>query len=171
MDLSPLLPSPSPGIVNLLVVNPAGSRHLYGYNPDPGLLELRRVLDSSIRHPFDHGFVPNTRVASSGPLAAMVITSEPIFSGCLVRARPIGLLELVEDGANHVTLLCIPEADSRQNAIRSIRQIAPVQLEEVAEFFRTYKSMEGRVVEILDWLDVDAVPALIERCSAAAQKA
>ena len=68
MDLSPLLPSPSPGIVNLLVVNPAGSRHLYGYNPDPGLLELRRVLDSSIRHPFDHGFVPNTRVASGGPL-------------------------------------------------------------------------------------------------------
>lgn len=65
----------------------------------------------------------------------------------------------------------MPAADPDQRGITSIRQIAPVQLEEVAEFFRTYKSMEGRVVEILDWLDVDAVPALIERCSAAAQQA
>ena len=168
MDLSPLLPSPSPGIVNLLVVNPAGSRHLYGYNPDPGWLELRRVLDSSIRHPFDHGFVPNTRVASGGPLAAMVITSEPMFSGCLVRARPIGLLELVEDGANHVTLLCIPEADSRQNAIRSIRQIAPAQLEEIAEFFRAIRKSEGGVVQSQGWLDADAVDPFLQICAAAA---
>ena len=67
-----------------------------------------------------------TRGLPAVALAAMVITSEPMFSGCLVRARPIGLLELVEADANHVTLLCIPQADSRQNAIRSIRQIRSV---------------------------------------------
>ena len=66
------------------------------------------------------------------------------------------------------TLLCVPAADHRQSGLHSIRQIAPNQLEEVAEFFRTYKSMEGRVVEILGWLDADAVPALLAQCVAAA---
>ncbi|MFM7647883.1 MAG: inorganic diphosphatase, partial [Cyanobium sp.] len=41
-------------------------------------------------------------------------------------------------------------------------------LEEVAEFFRTYKSMEGRVTEITGWLDAGAVSDLLERCLAAA---
>jgi inorganic pyrophosphatase len=62
----------------------------------------------------------------------------------------------------------VPVADPRQRTIHSIRQIASNQLEEVAEFFRTYKSMEGRPTEILGWLDAEAVPALLERCVAAA---
>ena len=62
----------------------------------------------------------------------------------------------------------VPAADPRQREIRSIRQIAANQLEEVAEFFRTYKNLEGRVIEIHGWLDADAVPALLERCIAAA---
>jgi inorganic pyrophosphatase len=74
----------------------------------------------------------------------------------------------VDCGAHDGKLLCVPEADPRQREIRSIRQIAVNQLEEVAEFFRTYKNLEGRVVEISGWLDADAVPALLERCIAAA---
>jgi inorganic pyrophosphatase len=98
----------------------------------------------------------------------MVIMQEPTFAGCLITARPIGILEMVDCGAHDGKLLCVPTADPRQNGIRSIRQIAPSQLEEVAEFFRTYKSMEGRVVEIEGWRDAEAVPALLERCIAAA---
>jgi inorganic pyrophosphatase len=60
-------------------------------------------------------------------------------------------------------------ADVRKREITSIRQIASDQLEDVAEFFRTYKSMEGRVTQITGWLDVDAVPPLLERCIAAAE--
>jgi inorganic pyrophosphatase len=134
-------------------------------------MALDRVLHSSVRYPFDYGFVPNTLAEDGAPLDAMVIMHEPTFAGCLIQARPIGILDMLDEGAHDGKLLCVPAADPNQRGITSIRQIAPVQLEEVAEFFRTYKSMEGRVVEILDWLDVDAVPALIERCSAAAQQA
>jgi inorganic pyrophosphatase len=38
----------------------------------------------------------------------------------------------------------------------------------VAEFFRTYKNLEGRVTTIQGWLDVDAVDALLQRCIQAA---
>jgi inorganic pyrophosphatase len=98
----------------------------------------------------------------------MVIMEEPTFAGCLIRSRPIGILDMVDSGAHDGKLLCVPEAGFRHKDIRSIRQIAPNQLEEVAEFFRTYKNMEGRVTQITGWLDVEAVPALLQKCIQAA---
>ena len=59
---------------------------------------------------------------------------------------------------------CVPAADPRQSGITSIRQIAPNQLEDVAEFFRTYKSLEGRVVVIDGWRDHDSVDELLKAC-------
>ena len=169
MDLRSLQASPAPGLVNLMVEIPAGSRNKYEFNAEAGLMVLDRVLHSSVRYPFDYGFIPNTLAEDGAPLDAMVIMDEPTFAGCLITARPIGILDMVDCGAHDSKLLCVPVADPRQRTIHSIRQIAPNQLEEVAEFFRTYKNLEGRVIEINGWLDADAVPALLERCIAAAR--
>jgi inorganic pyrophosphatase len=168
MDLRNLKASPSAGLVNLVVEIPAGSTNKYEYNAAAGLMALDRVLHSSVRYPFDYGFVPNTLAEDGAPLDAMVIMREPTFAGCLIAARPIGILDMVDCGARDGKLLCVPAADPRQAGLHSIRQIAANQLEEVAEFFRTYKNLEGRVVEIGGWLDADAVPELLERCIAAA---
>ncbi len=170
MDLSPLSPSPSPGLVNLVVEIPAGSRNKYEYLADAGVMALDRVLHSSVRYPFDYGFIPNTLAEDGAPLDAMVIMEEPTFAGCLIQARPIGVLDMQDSGAYDGKLLCVPVADPRQSSISSIRQIAPTQLEDVAEFFRTYKSLEGRVIVIGGWRDFDAVEPLLERCVKAAQE-
>jgi inorganic pyrophosphatase len=168
MDLSSLAASPAPGLVNILVEIPAGSTNKYEYNPTAGVMALDRVLHSSVRYPFDYGFVPNTLAEDGAPLDAMVIMEEPTFAGCLITARPIGILDMVDSGAHDGKLICVPAADLRKQGLRSIRQIAPGQLEDVAEFFRTYKSLEGRLTTILGWLDVEEVPALLQRCIDAA---
>ncbi len=164
MDLSTLAPSPSPGLVNIVVEIPAGSRNKYEYFSDAGIMALDRVLHSSVRYPFDYGFVPNTLAEDGAPLDAMVIMEEPTFAGCLIKARPIGVLDMHDSGAYDGKLLCIPNADPRKKNINSIRQIAPNQLEEVSEFFRTYKSLEGRVVVIDGWQDAEAVDGLLQDC-------
>ena len=164
MDLGSISPSPSPGLVNLIVEIPAGSRNKYEYCAEAGLMALDRVLHSSVRYPFDYGFVPNTLADDGAPLDAMVIMQEPTFAGCLIKARPIGVLDMHDSGAYDGKLLCVPVADPRQKGITSIRQIAPNQLEDVAEFFRTYKSLEGRVVIIDGWRDFDAVDELLRNC-------
>ncbi len=164
MDLRTLAPSPSPGLVNIVVEIPAGSRNKYEYFSDAGIMALDRVLHSSVRYPFDYGFVPNTLAEDGAPLDAMVIMEEPTFAGCLIKARPIGVLDMHDSGAYDGKLLCIPNADPRKKSITSIRQIAPSQLEEVSEFFRTYKSLEGRVVVIDGWQDVEAVDKLLHSC-------
>lgn len=157
--------------MHLLVEIPAGSRNKYEYNPRVGVMMLDRVLHSSLRYPFDYGFVPNTLAEDGAPLDAMVIMDEPTFAGCLLIARPIGILDMVESGARDGKLLCVPCSDPRKQGVVSIRQIAPNQLADVAEFFRTYKSLEGRVTTINGWLDAEAVPALLEHCTGAARLA
>jgi len=171
MDLSTLEASPAPGLVNLVVEIPAGSRNKYEYNATAGVMALDRVLHSSVRYPFDYGFIPGTLNEDGAPLDALVIMQEPTFAGCLIVARPIGILDMVDSGCHDGKLLCIPVADQRQNGITRLRQIAANQREEVAEFFRTYKSMEGRGTEIIGWLEADAVPTLLERCVRAASAA
>jgi len=170
MDLNFLKPSPSLGLVNLVVEIPAGSRNKYEYFAECGTMALDRVLHSSVRYPFDYGFIPNTLAEDGAPLDAMVIMEEPTFAGCLITARPIGVLDMNDSGAYDGKLLCVPVADPRQKAITSIRQIAPNQLEDVAEFFRTYKSLEGRVVVINGWRDHDAVEELLQDCIEAQRK-
>jgi inorganic pyrophosphatase len=169
MDISSLAASPSPGLVHVVVEIPAGSRNKYEYNGKAGLMALDRVLHSSVRYPFDYGFIPNTLAEDGAPLDAMVIMEEPTFAGCLITARPIGYLEMVDSGAHDGKLLCVPEADTRRQNIHSIRQIAPNQLEDVAEFFRTYKTLEGRPVQIIGWEDADRVQGLLDGCIAAAR--
>ena len=170
MDLSQLSPSPSPGLVNLLVEIPAGSRNKYEYSAAAGVMVLDRVMHASMRYPFDYGFIPNTLAEDGSPLDAMVVMAEPTFAGCLIQARPIGLLDLNDHGAYDGKILCVPAADPRQSKIHSIRQIASSQLEEVAEFFRTYRSQQGGTVTIGGWRDADAVPSLLESGIKAAKK-
>ena len=155
--------------MNLVVEIPAGSRNKYEFSSEAGVMALDRVLHSSVRYPFDYGFIPNTLAEDGAPLDAMVIMEEPTFAGCLIKARPIGVLDMHDSGAYDGKLLCVPLADPRQKAIKSIRQIAPNQLEDVAEFFRTYKSLEGRVIVIDGWRDADAVNGLLEACIGAAK--
>ena len=164
MDLSSISPSPSKGLVNLVVEIPAGSRNKYEYCLEAGVMALDRVLHSTVRYPFDYGFIPNTLAEDGAPLDAMVIMEEPTFAGCLIRSRPIGVLDMHDEGAYDGKLLCVPVADPRQKNISSIRQIAHNQLEDVAEFFRIYKSLEGRVIEIDGWRDFDAVEGLLSKC-------
>mgnify|MGYP001160865999 FL=1 len=165
MDISSIPPSPTKGIVNLIVEIPAGSRNKYEYCSEAGIMALDRVLHSSVRYPFDYGFIPNTLADDGAPLDAMIIMDEPTFAGCLIKARPIGVLDMHDCGEYDGKLLCVPIANGRQNNIVSIQQIAASQLEDVAEFFRTSKGLEGRTVQIEGWRDFDVVDELIKKCT------
>ena len=170
MDLSLIPPSPMKGIVNLVVEIPAGSRNKYEYCSQAGIMALDRILHSSVRYPFDYGFIPNTLAEDGAPLDAMVIMDEPTFAGCLIKARPIGVLDMHDCGHYDGKLLCVPMANPRQENITSITQIASNQLEDVAEFFRTSKGLDGRTVQIHGWRDSEVIEELLRKCTPSKKK-
>lgn len=164
MDLAKIPAQPKPGIINVLVEITGGSKNKYEFDKDLNAFILDRVLFSSVQYPYDYGFVPNTLADDGDPLDGMVLMDEPTFPGCIIAARPIGMLEMIDSGDSDEKILCVPDEDPRYAEVKSIQDIAPHRLEEIAEFFRTYKNLEKKVTQILGWKDVDQVAALIDKC-------
>ncbi|WP_008313964.1 inorganic diphosphatase [Leptolyngbya sp. PCC 6406] len=169
MDLSLIPAQPDPGLINVLIEIPAGSKNKYEFDKDMQAFILDRVLFASVQYPYDYGFVPNTLADDGDPLDGMVIMDQPTFPGCVIAARPIGMLEMIDGGDRDEKILCVPAEDPRYAEVKSLKDIAPHRLDEIAEFFRTYKNLEKKVTEILGWKDVEQVMPLVQQCIAANQ--
>ncbi len=170
MDLSLIPAQPKAGLISVLIEIPGGSKNKYEFDKDLQAFALDRVLYSSVQYPYDYGFVPNTLADDGDPLDGMVLMDEPTFPGCVIAARPIGMLEMIDGGDRDEKILCVPDKDPRYTEVKSLKDVAPHKLEEIAEFFRTYKNLEKKVTEILGWKDVDQVMPLVEKCVKAASK-
>lgn len=164
MDLAKIPAQPKPGLVNILIEIPGGSKNKYEFDKDLNAFALDRVLYSSVQYPYDYGFIPNTLADDGDPLDGIVIMDQPTFPGCVITARPIGMLEMIDDGDRDEKLLCVPDKDPRFKEVSSLQQIASHRLDEISEFFATYKRLEKKETEILGWKDVDSVNALVEQC-------
>jgi inorganic pyrophosphatase len=164
VDLAKIPAQPKPGIINVLIEITGGSKNKYEFDKELNAFILDRVLFSSVQYPYDYGFVPNTLADDGDPLDGMVLMDEPTFPGCVIAARPIAMLEMIDSGDRDEKILCVPDQDPRYAEVKSIKDIAPHRLEEIAEFFRSYKNLEKKVTEILGWKDVDQVASLVNRC-------
>ncbi|BAY33777.1 inorganic pyrophosphatase [Tolypothrix tenuis PCC 7101] len=169
MDLSRIPPQPKPGLINVLIEIAGGSKNKYEFDKDLQAFALDRVLYSSVKYPYDYGFVPNTLADDGDPLDGMVIIDEPTFPGCIIAARPIGFLEMIDGGDRDEKILCVPDKDPRYAQVQSLKDVPSHRLDEIAEFFRSYKNLEKKVTEILGWQDVDKVKALVDKSIKAAQ--
>ncbi|MFN5856333.1 MAG: inorganic diphosphatase [Pseudanabaenaceae cyanobacterium] len=163
MDLKLIPPQPKSGILNVLIEIPDGSKNKYEFDKDLNAFALDRVLSSSVQYPYDYGFVPNTLADDGDPLDGMVIMDQPTFPGCVIPARPIGMLIMVDGGDLDEKILCVPAKDPRYTNVKTLADIAPHRLDEIAEFFRTYKNLEKKVTEIRGWEGIDAVQALVAK--------
>lgn len=113
--------------------------------------------------------MPNTLGDDGDPIDGLVMIDQPTFPGCIIPARPLGMLIMIDGGDRDEKILCVPVKDPRYNHVKSLNDIAPHRLEEIAEFFRTYKNLEKKVTEIRGWEGVDAVNALIANAIEAAK--
>ncbi len=170
MDLSRIPAQPKPGVINVLIEIPGGSKNKYEYDKELGAFALDRVLYSSVKYPYDYGFIPNTLADDGDPLDGMVLIDEPTFPGCIIAARPIGFLEMIDGGDRDEKILCVPDKDPRYTNVKSLKDIAHHRLEEIAEFFRSYKNLEKKVTQILGWQDVERVQPLVDKFIQAAKR-
>ncbi|KGF71917.1 inorganic pyrophosphatase [Neosynechococcus sphagnicola sy1] len=170
MDLSLIPAQPKPGLINVLIEIPAGSKNKYEFDKEMQAFALDRVLYASVKYPYDYGFIPNTLADDGDPLDGMVMMDQPTFPGCVITARPLGMLEMIDGGDRDEKILCVPAKDPRYGDVKSLEDIAPHRLDEIAEFFRTYKNLEKKVTEILGWQNVERVMPLVEQCIKAGQK-
>jgi inorganic pyrophosphatase len=149
--------------VPVVVEIPQGSRNKYEYDHETGRIVLDRVLFSSVHYPTDYGFILDTLADDGDPVDALVVTNEPTFPGCLVRARPIGLLNMRDEKGPDQKVLAVPIGDPRFDEVRDLNDLASHWLQEIENFFQTYKMLEDKFTEVVGWEGGGAAWDLIER--------
>ena len=155
MDLSKLtIGKKSPDVVNVIIEIPKDSQNKYEFDKESGAIKLDRVLYSPMHYPADYGFIPETHCEDGDPLDALVLGGDPLVPGCLVEARPIGFLKMIDGGKEDYKILAVQVKNPRFDNVKNIEDIEIIHehsLKEIAHFFQSYKELENKKVEILGW--------------------
>jgi inorganic pyrophosphatase len=142
----------APEIINAVIEIPKGSHNKYEYDEELDQIRLDRVLHSPLYYPFDYGFVPQTCSEDGDHLDVLVVISDPVFSGCVVLARPIALLDVEDEGTQDFKIVAVAEKDPHLDGIRDVGDLSEHVRREVRHFFEQYKHLENKRVEFRGWL-------------------
>jgi len=140
-----------PNVIHVFVEIPKGAREKYELNKESGILFLDRDLFTSMVYPGDYGFVPKTLCEDGDPVDALILVSQPHFPGVVIRARPIGLLKMIDENGRDDKVICVPDdkTDPRFKNIRDVKDVHPHLIKEIKHFFKHMKELEpGKWVTI-----------------------
>jgi len=152
-----------PAVVNVVVEVVSRSRDKYEYNWKWEAFVLDRILHSSVVFPIEYGFIPKTWFHDDDPLDIMILSYEPLQVGCIIKARPIGVLIMEDEKGDDPKILSVPMNDPRFNGYKSLADVHPHLLREIQEFFETYKRLEPKKwVRFKKWDGAEEAKKLIE---------
>ncbi|MBA3726253.1 MAG: inorganic diphosphatase [Armatimonadetes bacterium] len=152
----------APNTVNVIVEIPKGSTNKYEIEHDTGLVRLDRVLYSPLFYPCDYGFIPETLYSDGDPLDALVLLTHPTFPGCIVDAKPIGVLGMRDEKGRDDKIICVATRDPRFSDMEDLDDLSEHVRREIVHFFEVYKQLEEKSVEILGWDTKGEARRLIE---------
>ena len=151
----------APHRINAVIEIPKDSVNKYEYDKELHVFKLDRTLFSPVHYPGDYGFIPCTLGNDGDPLDVLVLVEAPSFPGCLMEVRPIGVLQMVDQGKKDEKILAVAESDPLYAQVNDASQVPQHQLREIEHFFSIYKHLEGKRTEIAGWDDAEEARKII----------
>ncbi|MBQ5558150.1 MAG: inorganic diphosphatase [Aeriscardovia sp.] len=147
----------------VLVEIPRGSRNKYEMDAQTGRIKLDRTLFTSMGYPDDYGYIEGTLGADGDPLDALVMDMIPVFPGCTIKCRVVGMYHMVDEEGGDDKILVVPD-DVRYADIKDIDDVPAFHKKEIKHFFEQYKALEpGKKVMPGDyWTDKEHALACIQ---------
>lgn len=121
-----------------------GSKKKYELDKQTGYIILDRILHTSTHYPANYGFIPRTYGDDHDPLDVLLLCSESLEPMTLVRAYPIGVINMIDDGRNDEKIIAIPFNDPTYNTYNDISQLPKHIFDEMRHFFEVYKKLENK---------------------------
>jgi inorganic pyrophosphatase len=147
------LPTDADAGLNVVIETPKNQPNKFKYDPKTGAIRLSRVLPVGMVFPFDFGFVPGTKGGDGDPVDVLVLMDAPVYPGCVVEARLIGVLRCRqrEDGQKEVEndrLIGVANAAMTYSA-QELADLDDQLIHQIEQFFVDYNRVEGREFEVL----------------------
>lgn len=127
---------------------PIGDKKKYEIDKETGLLKLDRILNTSFVYPSNYGFIPLTLCDDKDPLDVFVLSREKFDPMVLVQCKPIGVIEMIDNGELDEKIIAIPVKDPFMSEYQDIHNIPNSFLIEMKHFLIHYKDLENKTVFI-----------------------
>lgn len=132
----------APQFVNAIIEIPSGSKAKYEMDKESGLIKLDRVLFSSVHYPANYGFIPQTYCEDKDPLDILVISSIDVVPLCLIEAKVIGVMHMVDDNEKDDKIIAVARNDMSVNHVNDLEELPSHLLLQIRRFFEDYKKLE-----------------------------
>ena len=138
----------APEMVTAIIEIPKGSKNKYELDKDSGLLKVDRVLFSSVHYPANYGFIPQTYCDDQDPLDILVLGQEAVYPLTLMRAKPIGVMQMIDQNEEDDKIIAVHYDDPEYREYRDISELPEYRLKAVKRFFEDYKALENKQVKV-----------------------
>lgn len=154
----------APQEVNVLVEIPRGCTNKYEYDREFGVFHLDRVLYESVFYPCEYGVIPQTWGFDNDPLDIMVLSTFPTFPGCVISARPIGALKILDSGREDDKIIAVPQDDPRFNQHKNLEDLSAHFKKEIWNFWENYAELQpDKKIIVSGWKGLKEAHKIITR--------
>ena len=141
------------GDIQVIVETPRGCRNKFAFDPEQRVFSLKKILPAGMVFPYDFGFLPRTKAKDGDAIDVLLLMDEPAFTGCLVPARLIGVIEGEQiDGKKRIRndrLVAVAEMSHEYEHLKKLSDLPARLLKELEEFFVNYHRLEGKEYRLL----------------------
>ena len=130
--------------VSVYLEIPEKSRVKYEIDEETGFLTADRFLYTAMSFPFSYGFIPNSRGEDGDPLDVLLLASESLVPGVVVKSKIIGLLEMTDEAGIDTKYIAVPveKVDPVYGLYNDVEDVPSSIKDKIKHFFDHYKELE-----------------------------
>jgi inorganic pyrophosphatase len=142
---------------------PKGSKKKYEPDKETGYLMLDRILYTSTHYPANYGFIPRTYGDDKDPLDVLLLCAETLEPMTLVKAKPIGVISMIDNGQGDEKIIAVPSNDPTYNHYTDISELPKHIFDEMSHFFTVYKNLENKQTAVNEVMGRDAAVQIVQK--------
>jgi inorganic pyrophosphatase len=167
MRFDQIEPKVNEELFRVVVETPKGSHHKFAFEPELKAFVLRKSLPEGMVFPFDFGFVPKTRGDDGDPFDVLILSDAPLFAGCVVPCRIIGVIEAEQTEKKirerNDRFVAVADASLEWGDIKDAKDLPPHVIEQTEQFFVSYNKIGGKRFQVLSVLGAKAAAKRLKK--------
>lgn len=144
---------------------PIGSGVKYEVDEETNELKVDRFLYTAFKYPFNYGYIKDTKGGDGDPMDVVVLSSEPVVPGVVMKCHQIGVLETEDEEGIDAKVIAVPtkKIDPLYGVYEDIKDVPEALLAKIKHFYENYKTIEpGKWVKVNDFKSAEDAEKEIE---------